>query len=156
MLDLPDLFTASHIGLPVPVEDRVDTPIPMPVPKKDQVPLPTIFTDSIIDSRMPMHEVEHYVDIKPLTKREKLELAKASLKVQFPRIFKQIAMLWGSKECSKFFQELITMEEGKEHRQGFPPDILEGLLMLSMFHDEKFQITNESELSDMYQHSQYK
>src|SRR5689334_14559401 len=51
----------------------------------------------------------------------------------YPRIVEKIAVLWGSPQLSKYFNELLFDDRGG--RAGFPPDIMTELFRLSTFHD---------------------
>lgn len=58
------------------------------------------------------------------------------IKTRYPRIFRQIDFLWGSKELqNRFTRWLITDQEG---RKGWPKGVYVALQQLSTEHQEKF------------------
>jgi hypothetical protein len=51
----------------------------------------------------------------------------------FPRVFGEIASLYQKSrpECIEYISSLLIIQEGEEHRQGFPLDVLEELMFLN-------------------------
>ena len=58
---------------------------------------------------------------------------------EFPRIFKSISMMWGSKECRDYMLGL-GVQERNEDRDGFPFHILSELISLVSDHDAEFPL----------------
>ena len=81
--------------------------------------------------------------------------AKSLLLDTFPRILTRIELTWGSLECSRYIKQLIIMERERETRRGFPPEIMSGLLTISIYHDEKFKINDYDKL-DPFINASYK
>ena len=57
------------------------------------------------------------------------------LDAKFPRIAQAIRELWGRSELDRYLDGLIIDDRGGRH--GFPPEVVEALLMLSRLHRER-------------------
>jgi hypothetical protein len=55
------------------------------------------------------------------------------LERQFPHVVDRIVGLWNTPMCDEYLQSLLLMGPG-EFRQGFPPDMIEDLLLLDYCH----------------------
>jgi hypothetical protein len=73
---------------------------------------------------------------KQPTDKELVVAALQDLKAQFPRIHQKLVPLWGSADGEAYLDSLIVDDRG--NRQGFPADILRGLLVLQRVHFERF------------------
>jgi hypothetical protein len=54
----------------------------------------------------------------------------------YPRVAERIRGLWGTPQCDVYLDELLIDRRGG--RQGFPPDVVSALLMLSEDHQARF------------------
>ena len=57
----------------------------------------------------------------------------STLEQHFPRIAQKLAAVWRSEACAIYLQELMVTE--RNTRQGFPPDVVEDLLMLYLINE---------------------
>jgi hypothetical protein len=55
------------------------------------------------------------------------------IEINYPHVFKQLRLLWGSSECDKYFTSLI-INTRSEPRNGFKPEVMDALLKLSKMH----------------------
>jgi len=55
----------------------------------------------------------------------------------YPRIARAIEQLWGAPEMDRFFDRLLIDERG--NRAGFPPEVVQALLLLSSRHQQAFR-----------------
>lgn len=60
-------------------------------------------------------------------------LPESTIEQQFPRIAQKLALVWASEACAVYLTSLIVNE--REARQGFPPEVLDDLLMLHSMND---------------------
>lgn len=70
------------------------------------------------------------------SEKERFDGAVAVLKKNFPRIHQSVVSLWGTAQGEIFLDGLIVDDRGG--RQGFPPDVMQGLLLLQRVHFQKF------------------
>jgi hypothetical protein len=56
----------------------------------------------------------------------------SELEKQFPRIARNITLLWGFPEFTQFMNKLYIDERG--NRQGFPKEVMEELMLLHSIH----------------------
>ena len=73
---------------------------------------------------------------KQPTDQELVEAALETLRAEFPRIHQKLVPLWGSAAGEAYLDSLIVDDRG--NRQGFPPDVMRGLLVLQRVHFERF------------------
>lgn len=52
----------------------------------------------------------------------------STIEQQFPQIAKKLAMVWPSEACAAYLSSLLVSD--RETRRGFPPEVVEDLLML--------------------------
>jgi hypothetical protein len=57
------------------------------------------------------------------------------LEAKFPRIAETIRDLWGSARLDRYLDQLLIDDRG--NRNGFPPEVVEALLVLSRRHSER-------------------
>lgn len=98
--------------------------------------LPQIMSDEEIDAQLPHSEVVDRRHQPPPSDQQLTDEAVEMLKTLFPRIHQSLLALWGSAPGEAYLDGLIVDERGD--RQGFPPDVLRGLLVLQRIHFEKF------------------
>lgn len=55
-------------------------------------------------------------------------LPESTIEQQFPQIAKKLAMVWPSEACASYLASLLVSD--RETRRGFPPEVVEDLLML--------------------------
>jgi len=60
-------------------------------------------------------------------------LPESTIEQKFPRIAQKLAVVWPSEACALYLTSLIVNE--RESRQGFPPEVLDDLLMLHSMND---------------------
>ena len=96
------------------------------------VEFPQIFSGVQIDAAVPPSEViEEKVQRSP-SDRELARQAAAIVSRTFPRILQQLRLLWGTPQGEIYLDGLILDERG--NRKGFPPDVLNALLVLQRVH----------------------
>jgi len=59
-------------------------------------------------------------------------LAESTIEQHFPQIAKKLILVWPSEACAAYLNNLIVT---KRPRQGFPPEVLNDLLMLHSMND---------------------
>jgi hypothetical protein len=74
------------------------------------------------DNRTPLDAAPPY-DGKP----------EATIEQKFPHIAKHLVAMWGSEACALYLQRLIIAD--REGKQGFPPHVLQDLVMLDAVND---------------------
>src|SRR4051812_47051725 len=57
----------------------------------------------------------------------------STIEQSFPRIAEKLVLVWPSEACAIYLTDLIVTK--RETRQGFPPEVLEDLLMLHSMND---------------------
>ena len=57
----------------------------------------------------------------------------STIEQNFPRIAQKLVLMWPSEACAIYLTDLIVNK--RETRQGFPPEVLEDLLMLHSMND---------------------
>ena len=57
----------------------------------------------------------------------------STIEQQFPQIARKLAMVWPSEACAEYITSLIVSK--REARQGFPPEVIDDLLMLHSMND---------------------
>lgn len=60
-------------------------------------------------------------------------LPESTIEQHFPRIAQKLILVWPSEACAVYLTSLIVNE--REARQGFPPEVLDDLLMLHSMND---------------------
>lgn len=60
-------------------------------------------------------------------------LPESSIEQNFPRIAEKLILVWPSEACAAYLTSLIVNK--REARQGFPPEVIEDLLMLHSMND---------------------
>src|SRR5258708_7917742 len=60
-------------------------------------------------------------------------LPESTIEQHFPRIAQKLVLVWPSEACAAYLTSLIVNE--RETRQGFPPEVLDDLLMLHSMND---------------------
>jgi hypothetical protein len=60
-------------------------------------------------------------------------LPESTIEQYFPRIAQKLVLVWPSEACAVYLTSLIVNE--REARQGFPPQVLDDLLMLHSMND---------------------
>lgn len=93
---------------------------------------PRIFSGDQIDSAVPPREVVDENYRRKPSDRELARQAAITLNSSFPRILQQLRSLWGTAQGEVYLDGLILDERG--NRQGFPPDVLNALLILQRVH----------------------
>lgn len=97
---------------------------------------PRILSEAEIDANVPVSEVVDPGKQRQPTDKELTEEAVTLLKTLFPRIHQRLVTLWGSGPGEDYLDGLIMDDRG--NRQGFPPDVLRGLLVLQRVHFQTF------------------
>jgi hypothetical protein len=97
---------------------------------------PQIMSDAEIDANVPVSEVVNQKNQRHPTDKELADEAVALLKTLFPRIHQNLVTLWGTGPGEAYLDGLIMDDRG--NRQGFPPDVLRGLLVLQRVHFQTF------------------
>jgi len=67
------------------------------------------------------------------TSRPSDGLPESTIEQFFPQIARKLVMVWPSEACAAYLTSLIVTE--RETRQGFPPDVIDDLLMLHSIND---------------------
>ncbi len=57
----------------------------------------------------------------------------STLEQHFPRVAQKLTAVWRSETCAIYLKDLMVTE--RDTRQGFPPDVLEDLLMLYLINE---------------------
>src|SRR5258705_437120 len=57
----------------------------------------------------------------------------STIEQDFPRIAEKLVLVWPSEACAIYLTNLIVTK--RETRQGFPPEVIEDLLMLHSMND---------------------
>lgn len=60
-------------------------------------------------------------------------LPESTLEQHFPRIVQKLLLVWPSEACAAYLTSLIVNQ--REARQGFPPEVIDDLLMLHSMND---------------------
>jgi hypothetical protein len=60
-------------------------------------------------------------------------LPESTIEQHFPRIAQKLVLVWPSEACAEYLTSLIVTK--RETRQGFPPEVVEDLLMLHSMND---------------------
>jgi hypothetical protein len=60
-------------------------------------------------------------------------LPESTIEQSFPRIAEKLCVVWPSEACAAYITSLIVNK--RETRQGFPPEVIEDLLMLHAMND---------------------
>ena len=60
-------------------------------------------------------------------------LPESSIEQHFPRIVEKLILVWPSEACAAYLTSLIVNK--REARQGFPPEVIDDLLMLHSMND---------------------
>lgn len=66
-----------------------------------------------------------------------------NLEAKFARILHRIMELWGKPALDDYFSQIMIDDRGD--RQGFPPEVVAELLMLSLMHYEEMEAENNKE-----------
>lgn len=88
------------------------------------------------DARIPPPDVAHARRKAQDDDRERAAVAAGRLQATFPRIHEQLGALWGTAACEDYLDKLIFDERGD--RTGFPPPVLEAILILQRIHYGEF------------------
>lgn len=54
----------------------------------------------------------------------------SEIEFMFPRLLKEISLLWPSSRAISYIEDKLVMEKGREKRQGFPFEVVEELIFL--------------------------
>jgi hypothetical protein len=57
----------------------------------------------------------------------------STLEQHFPRVAQKLTAVWRSEACASYLKDLMVTE--RNTRQGFPPDVVEDLLMLYLINE---------------------
>jgi hypothetical protein len=60
-------------------------------------------------------------------------LPESTIEQNFPRIAQKLPVLWPSEACAVYLSSLLV--NTRENRQGFPPEVVDDLLMLHAMND---------------------
>src|SRR6187431_1037998 len=98
--------------------------------------LPKLMTDeefaALVNQRKQFDRAEHERWNNAGDPRAKTEQTdgrpESTLEQHFPRIAQKLAAIWRSEACAVYLKDLMVTE--RNTRQGFPPDVVEDLLML--------------------------
>lgn len=104
--------------------------------QRETLDLPQIMSEEEIDAQVRDSEVVDRQHQPPPTDKQLADEAVAMMKTLFPRIHQNLLALWGTGQGEAYLDGLIVDERG--NRQGFPPDVLRGLLVLQRIHFQKF------------------
>jgi hypothetical protein len=66
-------------------------------------------------------------------RRESDGLPESTIEQSFPQIAHKLTIVWPSEACAAYISSLLVNK--RETRQGFPPEIVEDLLMLHAIND---------------------
>jgi hypothetical protein len=67
-------------------------------------------------------------------------LPESTIEQKFPHVAQHLVAMWPSEACRMYLHKLIVSE--REIRQGFPPVVIEDLLMLSEINDRLLRLPN--------------
>lgn len=102
----------------------------------DALKFPDILSVDELDQRIPQSDVKLTKQDPKAADRERAMIAAERLQAAFPRIHEQVGALWGTAACEDYLDKLIFDERGD--RAGFPPPILEAILVLQRIHFREF------------------
>lgn len=98
---------------------------------------PEILSTDELDARIPQSDVvQEAARDAQAADRERAQIAAERLQAAFPRILEQIGAQWGTAACEDYLDKLIFDDRGD--RAGFPPPILEAILILQRIHFKQF------------------
>lgn len=103
---------------------------------KDALRFPDIFSTEEVDRRVPDSDIRKTPPDSKADDRERALVAAERLNGAFPRIHDQMRALWGTAACEDYLDKLVFDERGD--RAGFPPPILEAILILQRIHFKQF------------------
>jgi hypothetical protein len=66
-------------------------------------------------------------------RKESDGLPESTIEQNFPRIAEKLVIVWPSEACAAYISSLLVNK--RETRQGFPPEVVEDLLMLHAMND---------------------
>jgi hypothetical protein len=102
---------------------------------RSSIELPRLFSDEEFEAlrkeRQQSELLEHdRQDVRGtrLVKRESDGRPESRIEQQFPHVAKKLTVLWPSEACEVYLRSLLVMD--RETREGFPPEVVEDLLML--------------------------
>lgn len=104
--------------------------------QKDNLEFPQILGEDEVDRRVPGSDVVHSGKTAPLSDEQLTARAVAMLRTLFPRIHDRLGATWGSRQCEDYLDRLILDDRGD--REGFPPSVLDALLVLQRVHVKEF------------------
>ena len=103
---------------------------------KDALKFPDILSVDEVDRRVPASDIKQTTLDPKADDRERALVAAERLHAAFPRIHDQIRALWGTAACEDYLDKLVFDERGD--RAGFPPPVLEAILILQRIHFKQF------------------
>jgi hypothetical protein len=65
-------------------------------------------------------------------------LPESMIEQQFPQVAKKLCMVWPSEACAAYLTSLLVSD--RETRKGFPPEVVEDLLMLHAINEMLMRI----------------
>ncbi|MDB5811796.1 MAG: type secretion system protein [Betaproteobacteria bacterium] len=102
--------------------------------------LPEILSDEEIERRVKEREQllrsghDRWDNSGVISKRHLSDgLPESTIEQLFPRIAEKLAIVWPSEACAMYITSLLV--NTRETRQGFPPEVVEDLLMLHSIND---------------------
>ena len=84
---------------------------------------------------LPDDEIDRMATRKPAPRAPRAEPFPI-VAAAYPRVADRIRTLWGTPQCDAYLDELLIDRRGG--RQGFPPDVVSALLLLSEEHQTRF------------------
>lgn len=103
---------------------------------KDALKFPDLLSIDEVDRRVPVSDIKQTKQDPKADDRERALIAAERLNAAFPRIHDQIRSLWGTAACEDYLDKLVFDERGD--RAGFPPPVLEAILILQRIHFKEF------------------
>lgn len=103
---------------------------------KDPLKFPDLLSIEEVDLRVPESDIKNAKREPNADDRERALIAAERLNAAFPRIHDQIRSLWGTAGCEDYLDKLVFDERGD--RTGFPPPVLEAILILQRIHFKEF------------------
>lgn len=97
---------------------------------------PNLFSGDELEGRIPASDVVRVPSAPEPSDQDLAVMAAERLRNSFPRIHDQIGTVWGSAACEDYLDKLILDDRGD--RAGFPPPVMEALLILQRLHYKQF------------------
>jgi hypothetical protein len=111
------------------------SPAAQPAGSHDNGGFPSLLSDDEFENLQLRHEryacseYDRIDNAGTLAKRAPTDgLPESTIEKQFTHVSQQLIAMWPSAACAAYLQRLVISDRGS--RQGFPPDVMEDLIML--------------------------